>query len=374
MADISKIQIESGIYNIKDETARQEIANINSQINRLQNERIVCIGDSYGVGTTYGGTIEGWIDRLKTMRNISNDNFFKLAEGSSGFTRVGLQGHTFLSLLEANINNITDKNSITKIIVCGGHNEYDSDQQALNSAIQYFIEYCKTNFPNAQIYVGMIGNNSNNTAFGKNVRNAIYNFILRCYQNCVVFGANYIKGIQNIMHDYQSFMSEDGIHPNNLGYNFITSYLNSALNGQNVDFIGNVHRDTFTALNSSSEFLITSRIANDVIMFDIPLNIAIHYDTPFTWNRGAYLDLANKTPSNFAFHNEPLKIPVDYYVQTNDNPTKFYGGIGLLEFKENLISIRNTILINDGTAYFDIPNVTDIIITPRNVTIDVGLC
>ena len=32
MADISKIQIENGIYNIKDTTARNDISTLNNQV------------------------------------------------------------------------------------------------------------------------------------------------------------------------------------------------------------------------------------------------------------------------------------------------------------------------------------------------------
>lgn len=368
MADISNIQIGNNNYNIKDLQARNSITEIN---NRLDNERIICVGDSYAVGTTYGGTVQGWPERLQILRGLDNNHCIKLAEGQSGFTKVGLQGHTFIGLLEANINNISNPETITKVIVCGGHNEYDSDGVSLNNAISSFISYCKQHFVNAKIYVGMVGNNSNTTSFGKSVRTAIYTFILRSYQNAPLFGGIYLNGIQNILRDYKDFMSEDGVHPNSTGYNFLAGYINNAINNGYADFQGNTHVDTISAVNSSSTFQIKSKLTNDIEFFSFD-EISIAFTEAFDWNAGTLLPLANTTPNNFKYHNEYIKIPVYYYVKTSNN--KYYGGCGLLEFRDNQIVLRNTILKNDGDAYFDIENVTNLVIQSSSIVVPNGIC
>ena len=99
----------------KFQTIQEYFGEVNFKwnIQNSLNERIVCIGDSYGVGTTYGGTIEGWCDRLKTLMGLSTSNYYKFVEGSSGFTRAGLQGHNFITLLQTNITNIENKETIT---------------------------------------------------------------------------------------------------------------------------------------------------------------------------------------------------------------------------------------------------------------------
>lgn len=353
------------------EIINQEIfGQLNAKINLLTNERVLCVGDSYGVGTTYGGTITGWCDRLQTIRGLSNDNFIKLVEGSSGFTRTGLQGHTFQSLLEANYSSISHPETVTKVVVCGGHNEFNSDGPNLNGAINSFITYCKSHFVNAKIYVGMIGYDSRLTSAGKTVRDAIYRFILRSYQNSVRYGAIYLSGAENIMHDYIDFMSEDGIHPNDLGYNFLASYISNGLDGSYADFAGNYHSETFTATNSESTFTILSRIVNDMQTFFFDNNISISYETAFDWNGGATLQLASATPTNFAFHNRFIKIPVNYYAHTSDNA--FYGGMGFLEFRENQIVIRNALITETG--YPTIENVDAIVIQPASITVENGIC
>lgn len=61
------------------EIINQELFNeLNAKIDLITKERILCIGDSYGVGTTSGGTIDGWCDRLAALRGLTSDNYIKL--------------------------------------------------------------------------------------------------------------------------------------------------------------------------------------------------------------------------------------------------------------------------------------------------------
>lgn len=206
------------------EIINQEIfAELNTKVNKnteelnllLENSTIM-IGDSYGVGTTSGGTIVGWCDRLKTLMKLNNNNYFKFVEGSAGFLREGLSGHTFLTLLQENLQQIPDKTLIKNVIVCGGYNDNSFESRELNTAVRNFVDYCYENFKNATVYVGMIGNNGANTETGATIRNRLSERVLRCYQNAVTHGAIYLNGVENIMHDYYDFMSADNIHPNDL--------------------------------------------------------------------------------------------------------------------------------------------------------------
>lgn len=358
------------------EIINQEIFNeLNAKINLLTKERIVCIGDSYGTGRTAeteSGYTDGWPARIKVLRNIANADFYNFSENAAGFVTVGHQGHTFQTLLESNISNVTNPETITKILVCGGHNDYDSSGPDLNATIRYFINYCKQHFINAKIYFGMIGNDSRTNTAGKDTRNDIYAYILRSWQNSVRYGAIYLAGVENIMHDYATFMSDDGIHPNIAGYDHLAGYINSGLDGQYADYVSNILSKTFTATNSESTFYITTKIINDVITFGFNQEIEIGYETPFTWYRGVYLELADSSPYNFAFHNRYIKIPVYYYCQdTSDN---YYGGVGFVEFRENKIVLRNAILLNDGEGYPDIENVRRLVIQPQAITVENGIC
>ena len=126
--------------------------------------------------------------------------FYNFSENSSGFIRTGQQGHTFLSLLQAYYSTINNPESITKVVVCGGHNDYGTNASSLNSAISAFITYVKGHFVNAKIYFGMVGNDSRANAQGKTVRNDIYDYILQSWQSSTKYGVTYLSGIENIMH------------------------------------------------------------------------------------------------------------------------------------------------------------------------------
>ena len=50
MPSISNIQIQDGVYDIKDATARENIQTINNYLNLLQNRKVIIFSDSYGTG------------------------------------------------------------------------------------------------------------------------------------------------------------------------------------------------------------------------------------------------------------------------------------------------------------------------------------
>ena len=82
MADISKIQLkgtndEEVVYNIKDETARNEITNINNQIN-LKNT--IFIGDSF----IQMFPDDNWALSLKNKLGLSYNQVYIFGEGGAG--------------------------------------------------------------------------------------------------------------------------------------------------------------------------------------------------------------------------------------------------------------------------------------------------
>ena len=101
MADISKIRLENETYNIKDETARNNIA----ILNRLLNKKIVIIGDSYSVTDNQPSQ---WINKFQELTGISD--ITTNAKGGVGFCNV-VDGTNFNMLL----NNVTSSDDVTDI-------------------------------------------------------------------------------------------------------------------------------------------------------------------------------------------------------------------------------------------------------------------
>lgn len=244
MADISKIQIESGIYDIKDQGARDLIANIG-------NEEIILVGDSYleGVGTTNPATDNfGYL--LMQKLGMDGTNFHRWAEGGSSFTNPGSQGHNWLQLVESRKNEVTRAN-ITKIIFAGGYNDVNANSQSdIEIAMNNTITAMKSNFVNAKVYVCLIGNNGAKTSAGATNRNKLKGSIYRAYCNAPKYGGIFMDKGQLPLQDYRLYeSSENKVHPNGDGNLEIANYLYQALMYETADFIKETSAYNFSAIS-----------------------------------------------------------------------------------------------------------------------------
>ena len=147
---------------VKDSEAREEIDALSKQTDDLKNFKkitesndTILIGDSYAVSSVVGSGYS-WQDLFENYTGIT---CHKYSQGSIGF--VGITTNTFLSYLNKAIEDISNKNEIKNIIVCGGCNDKGVNASTLETAISTFIRKAKENFPNATVYVGCIGNFKN---------------------------------------------------------------------------------------------------------------------------------------------------------------------------------------------------------------------
>ena len=186
----------------------QEIfSNINNNIDTINSNSIICIGDSY---------FNYWApDFIQNLGLTLNETAFTKSLGGAGF--IGTS-QSFLSLLQQ--LNISDKSKIKSIIVCGGYNDrVATDENELMNPIISFINYCKANYPNAKIFIGMIGNDAsyNNTQGTlNNIRNILTNLVLKAYKACNLYGATYLNGVEYALINKNLFQ-DDNVHPNENG-------------------------------------------------------------------------------------------------------------------------------------------------------------
>lgn len=252
MADISKIQILSGTYNVKDETARTNISNINSEISNIKNQgkpvgmnKVIFIGDSYG-------RLSGqntWIDVLISRLGLTSSDYYRYAENSVGFENYNATtNHRFIDLLQEAVVDVPTAYlpEVTHIIVCGGANDMVSTYTVgdITARISAFVTYANTYFPNAKVYVGMIG-------FTISPTSKIYlGKVLEAYQKCIDYGAIYLNGIQNVSHNYLYFGTSDTdtVHPIQSGSTAIGNGLYECLMRGSVD----VYRDWIKVSDSVS--------------------------------------------------------------------------------------------------------------------------
>ena len=346
MADISKIKLENTTYNIKDQVARNNIA----VLNRLINKKIVIIGDSYTV--TYNQPSQ-WVNKFQELTGISD--ITTNAKGGVGFCN-SVDGQNFNSLL----NSVTSSDDVTDVICVGGYNDMGYSQNDIETAINVFCTTSKTKFPNAKIYIGMCA-----WCFNYSNTYNISNKVLSAYQCCKKYGAIYLNGIENILHD-TSLLQNDGFHPtltdgmNALGYGIFQAW--------SIGFceISYGYKDLPCSTNTA---VFSSTFGN-------PANKIINGTTMIIQQNNAYMNLA--TPiSNLTLNNATIKlcdiqkggyistnsyslfqIPVSLHLQDTTETWFNYSGHLVLINNEIRISINAT----DGNRGYKTINLKAIII------------
>ena len=214
MSDVSKIQMNGEILNIKDSTARASIATLNASVNTLNasvntliNKNIIIIGDSYGVDSSAGG--KSWASYVEDIYT----NCIRLTVGGTGFGSDVYTDTNWLEMLEN--ASVTNKAIIKDIYVFGGANDanllYDGrlTTTVLANRINSFCQYCATNYPNAIVHIGFIGWYLSMQKF-----NAYIN-AKNVYRECALNNANasYVSGVEYIMHNTGFINTTDLIHP-----------------------------------------------------------------------------------------------------------------------------------------------------------------
>ena len=185
------------------------------------NGKTICIGDSYGEGYNPDGNVTGWPALVKTYLGLTDDNFFSNSLGGSGF----INGTSFATLLNQTSNHFKN-DEVTNIIVCGGFNDINKSNTDLINAIFNFKKQANALYPNAQIFVGFIGNSTK-----MNARSGLIISREGYCSGCEYNGITYLSGCENALHSDMMFGS-DGVHPNTWGEETIAKAISNAiLNG-----------------------------------------------------------------------------------------------------------------------------------------------
>ena len=196
--------------NTEDLTTIKPIVQSNTNsINLINSNYTIMIGDSYALESA--GYI-GWQDPLQTLLELTDSEVVKIADNGGGFVKTGDLG-TFKNALTN--TPVTNANLVKNIIVCGGINDREQSVLAIETAISEFVTYCKTRFPNAQVYVGHISGNKAITSDGQFQRFRMFGRSLPSYKNCSKYGAIYLNGVEFIMKNYDNYINDS--HPNDTG-------------------------------------------------------------------------------------------------------------------------------------------------------------
>lgn len=191
------------------------------------------IGDSYLEGYSADGNVTSWGEHLKSFMGLEYNTVINY-KGGIGFIPYdfgsGEIGFESLALSA----NVPDPNTITHIVICGGYNDavrsLSQEANGILVRIQSFVTNVSAKYPNAKIYIGMIGYRNNDDAVLSRIRGAG----LFAYQTSGRYGKNdkvrYLNNVEWTL--VASDMSSDGYHPNGDGqYKLGINIKNALLTG-----------------------------------------------------------------------------------------------------------------------------------------------
>lgn len=197
--------VATGSYNAQIEAYRKQVAELNTDINILKDKYLI-ITDSYG--GNFGNTITPYTTYFAQELNLTAGIDYVVGRmDGAGFVS---NGRLFIDVLEQTYNNWSYQlktEEITNILVLGGCNDAGITS-GISSAITQFKNMALNLFPNAKIYIGVIGGFNNLTQkqnLAKNVLTTYYDSELLPLPNL-----NYV--MQN-----RNYFQEDNTHPNQTG-------------------------------------------------------------------------------------------------------------------------------------------------------------
>lgn len=373
MSDFDKINILGTTINVKDSIARSGIENTNAMLNttntnldalsnkvtKLHHKGYIFIGDSY----TQGYSPDGNISNTFVNQIINNLKITDVKISANGGASFANSDNNFLTLLK-NIN-VTDKNSITNIVVFGGYNDYSWSKTDIITGMTNFFNYAKTNYPNAIISIGYVGFCTDSSTYNKRADSvSIYNEVSGH------LGGNYLSGCEYILHNTNE-MSSDGIHPNMTGHKMLASYCTTALmngscNPTSTESVSLVPAKGWT-VDKPNNFIVIKN--GGVLTLQIDRNTFRHEAFTFKGDETRYLIGTFNNTSIFGNDNGLTSLTVPCYCALTGY-TSNYASFPLkitLEHKELYVSTFNIGENGIGGNYMSLP-VSQIIIPTCQLT------
>lgn len=208
---------------------QNQIDLLRTDVNVLQaiaHKRFILIGDSYANGHQ-ATPADGWFQIFKNSFNLVAGQVYSAGEGGYGFIGNDVT-KTFLNAIISLESAVTDPDTITDIVVCGGYNDFGKAVSDIQSAISSFITYCDVHYPNAIIHIGMIGYNAQQL---DSVRRYIPQTIKAYYAGNYGTRVQILNDVEYALRGAYGFMHSDTIHPSVSGYHALGKAIVSAFLG-----------------------------------------------------------------------------------------------------------------------------------------------
>lgn len=367
-----------------------KITSLENEINDIENNQTtIFMSDSYGEGQSKPEWVTGWPEFTRQALEIPENQYYNFSESGAGFLNQGGRGHTFLTLLQSKLNQVTDKSKVKRLVLCGGGNDaryyvdhnYKTTSQ-MDTAIKTFVNYARQQFPNAKIYFGMITNLASTYEQSQRDYNARNRFpiIIRAYKNAIKLNVGYLSGVENIMKNY-SYFSVDLVHPTQDGYIKLGYEIAQAIKTGCVQYKDIYVKDNFTPaefINTDTSFFDSnSSLLNDTVDWGI-VNAHFFLSTPQTYgestNTKKEIKLGDILPNYYraGYINQCRIITNGFYRESNGT---VYAGAFELYINENMELILNTPVLKPGENLYHTPtNVTEIFFNPGHACIPSIYC
>lgn len=219
----------SGLYNGQIAQIQNDVNSLKDDVDELQDfvgRRYIFVGDSYGAGQGPDGDTTSYISVCAGKLGLTlGVDYFTASIGGASWK--GLNGRpSFRSVLETIENAVTNPDTITDIVVCGGVNDAVGTIGDGLGGMTDFDTYARTKYPNARVHVGLIGWSKNDST-----RTNILEVSNPIYTSCGFRGFGLLDMKYPILHDYSGDFQSDGTHPSQNGQNKIGWQLSAALLG-----------------------------------------------------------------------------------------------------------------------------------------------
>ena len=214
-----------------------DIANLAEKTSSLAHSKefkgsnILYVTDSWGVNTT--GVAKPYVNSLG---DILGANLTNLSVGSTGYISGGT--NNFINRLKAWADaNPGKTGDIDYVMVCGSSNDYPHTTSEIAAAVNQFVSYALSAFPNAQVVV--IPQFASNKPAYASVDTADDNLWRKVNAAATVAYYNNLwprtRFIPNTFYAMAftpaSFMASDNVHPTQSGHNYLAKWLSEALLG-----------------------------------------------------------------------------------------------------------------------------------------------
>lgn len=307
------------------------------EFKEIKKDFYIFMSDSYD-DSTYGG---GWISKCAGFLGLSSDQWVNMAKSGGSF-----QAGSWLEKVTEYRESIDEEQAkkVTHIVLGGGINDcltdgvnnYSTEASAsayiikLQTAVNTFMNYVNTNFPNAVFYFCPVGYalESSTVLTGRGIDSRRYCY--RYIREILTMNKNtrLPVGIEFVLHNKAFLFTGDYLHPNEHGCLQIARYIAQAIKNGSV-YIGFSKRDI--AINHSDNhrnetfYKLNEELINDKVIirpagltfFDFTVSIG------FEW-----LDLGELDCNYFQFFDE-----VACYISMNlgtDSEANVVNTIGFL--------------------------------------------